>query len=344
MFRESTNLLLMLAGLIWAVLLARRVITDLQMRRERFATGLMIARMAAHQPTRRPVNKWLMMLLAFVLIGVGLARPTGGNVEEQVTGRGMDVIVALDVSTSMKAPDIDGNSRLDVARALIERLLGALRNDRVGLVAFAGDTMVQCPLTPDKGAFLTFLERVDPAMLTVQGTNLAAAIETSLDRFDYVASRTRVIVLVSDGEDRDQARVTKAVADAVKRGVPIYTVGIGSLEGSYLPEGRDMWGRVVFKTFKGERVVTKLDDATLRRIANDGRGAYFRTKDVASAKKVAEALESLPRTAIHQGTQLVTRELFQWPVLLAFLLLLVEWMVSERIPYEREKDHWLKRL
>lgn len=344
MFREPTNILLMLAGLLWAALLVRRVIQDLRLRRERFASNLMIARLAAHEPTRRPVSKWLMMILAFALIGVGLARPTGGTVEEQVTGRGMDVIVALDVSTSMKAPDIDGNPRLDVAKALIARLLNGLRNDRVGLVSFAGDTMVQCPLTPDKGAFLTFLERVDPSMLTIQGTNLAAAIETSLDRFDYVASRTRVIVLVSDGEDRDPERVAKALGDAARRGVPIYTVGIGSAEGSYLPTGRDMWGRVVYKTFKGERVVTKLDDAMLRRIGRDARGAYFRAKDVESAKKVAEALEALPRTAIHQGSQVVTRELFQWPVLIAFLLLLVEWMVSERIPYEREKDHWLKRL
>jgi len=304
----------------------------------------MISRLATHEPTRRPVSKWLMMILAFALIGIALARPTGGTSEEQVSGQGMDVVVAIDVSASMKAPDIDGNTRLDVAKALIERLLNALRNDRVGLVAFAGDTMVQCPLTPDKGAFLTFLERVDPAMLTVQGTNLAAAIETSLDRFDYTASRTRVIVLVSDGEDLDPERVTKAVSDAGRRGVPLYTVGIGSAEGSYLPAGRDVWGRVTYKTFKGERVVTKLDDAMLRTIGRNSHGAYFRAKDVASAKKVAEALEALPRTAIHQGSQIVTNELFQWPALLAFLLLLIEWMVSERIPYERAKDHWLKRL
>ena len=344
MFREPGFLLVMLAGLLWATLLTRHAISDLRRRRETFATTQMLTRLATHEPTRRPVNKWLMMILAFALIGIGLARPTGGTSEEQVSGQGMDVVVALDVSTSMKAPDIDGNTRLDVAKALIERLLNALRNDRVGLVAFAGDTMVQCPLTPDKGASLTFLERVDPAMLTVQGTDLAAAIETSLDRFDYTASRTRVIVLVSDGEDRDPERVAKAVTDAVRRGVPLYTVGIGSAEGSYLPAGRDAWGRVTYKTFKGERVVTKLDDAMLRKIGRDSRGAYFRAKDVASAKKVAGALEALPRTAIHQGMQIVTRELFQWPVLLAFLLLLVEWMISERIPYERAKDHWLKRL
>ncbi len=344
MFREPIHLLLLLAGLFWTALLARRVISDLRRRREAFAAREMLRRISGHQATRRPVVKWLMMILGLALLGIGLARPTGGSFEEAVSGRGMDVVVALDVSTSMKAPDIDGNSRLDVAKALIQRLLGALGNDRVGLVAFAGDTMVQCPLTPDKGTFLTFLQRVDPAMLTVQGTNLAAAVETALDRFDYTASRTRVIVLVSDGEDRDPKRVDRAVADAGRRGIPVYTVGIGSLEGSYLPEGRDVWGRLIYKTFKGERVVTKLDDTMLRRIARDSRGAYFRAQDVSSARSVAAALESLPRTSIHQGSQTVTRELFQWPVLLAFLLLLVEWMVSERIPYEREKDHWLKRL
>jgi len=344
MFKSPENLLLLFIGMLWATLLWKSVARDLKRRREAFAAIPMLERIVGHKPTRRPLFKWSLILGGFFLLGISLARPAGGLMEEVVVGRGLDLVVALDVSESMNAPDIGGHSRLEIAKALLERMLNGLRNDRVGLVAFAGDTMVQCPITLDKNAFLTFLERVDPSLLTKPGTNIAGAIETCIDRFDMTAPQSKVIVLVSDGEDPDQTRVKKAIDEAKRKNIPVFSVGVGSLEGSYIPTGRDVWGRFAYKTFKGERVISKLDDKVLKQIARETNARYFRAADIESAQAVANSLEGLKRVAIASGTQVTTRELYSIPALMAFLLLLLEWMISERIPYEREKDHWLKRI
>lgn len=344
MFKQPENLLLLLGGLIWIALLWRASAQELRRKRRALASEVMLDRIVGHTPTKRPFWKGLMMVLAFALIGLALARPLGGLMEEDVTGSGLDLIVALDVSTSMNARDIGGNSRLDVAKALLVRMMNGFLQDRVGLVIFAGDTMVQCPLSHDRNAFLTFLERVDPSLLTKQGTNLAGAIETALDRFDYTASQSRVVMLISDGEDSNRERLEKAIAAARERNVLIYTLGIGSREGAPIPVGRDVWGRFTYKVHQGRRVVTKLEDGTLRKIAEGTAAKYFRTSDIASARAVAEELTGLKRVAISQGKRFVVQELFFWPCLAAFFVLFLEWLMSDRIPYERERDHWLKRL
>ncbi|NLI79876.1 MAG: VWA domain-containing protein [Candidatus Riflebacteria bacterium] len=344
MFREPHTLWLLVLALGWAVLLIGVLVSDLRRRRAAFASAPMLGRIAGHQPTRRPLIKWVLIVTALLLFGLALARPQGDVVEEAVLGQALDLVVALDVSQSMLAPDVEGNNRLHVARFLVAKMLEGLRQDRLGLIAFAGDTMVQCPLTLDKNAFLTFLERVDPSLLTKQGTNLAGAIETALDRFDFTASQSRVIVLISDGEDQDKARLDRAVAEAKRKQVPVFTVGIGSKEGSYLPVGRDVWGTIQYKTWRGERVVTRLDDTLLKKIARETGAKYFRASDVSTANEVAAGLGGIKRIAIAGGTRLTTRELYAMPLLAGFLLLLLEWMISERIPYAREKDHWLKRI
>ncbi|MBF0500406.1 MAG: VWA domain-containing protein [Candidatus Riflebacteria bacterium] len=347
MFKTPENLLILLVAAIWTTFLLRRLAADLRERRERFAALHMLERIVGHKPTRRPVLKWLMIVIALGLACLAAARPTGGYSEETLTGQGLDLVVALDVSLSMRALDIDGNARLDVAKGLISRLMNGLRNDRVGLVVFAGDTMVQAPLTNDKNTFLTFLERADPELLTKQGTNIPGAIETCIDRFDQTASQSKVIVLVSDGEDKDDKhdkRMNKVLEEARRKNIVIFTVGVGSKEGAPIPVSRDMWGELRYLTWKGETVISKMDDSILRRIAKETGGAYFRAADGKSAMEVAGSLEGLKRVSMPRGTRTSARELFPWPVLVAFLLLLVEWMISERIPFEREKDHWLKRL
>jgi len=344
MFQSQDVFWLGLVGLVWLTLLWRVVAGDLRRRREAFVSSEMFRRIVGHTPTRRPVVKWGLMVAAFFLLVLALARPVGGVVEEEVMGMGMDVVVALDVSTSMNALDIEGNARLGVAKAVLARMMEGLRQDRVGLIIFAGETMVQSPLSHDRNAFLTFLERVDPSLLTKQGTNLAGAIETALDRFDMTASTSRVIILVSDGEDRNTEGVARAIAEAARKSVPVFTIGIGSEKGAFIPEGRNVWGDLIYKTWQGKRVVSKLDDALLKRIAHETKGRFFRTTDIQSARDVASALEGLKRIAVSSGTRLVTRELYFFPALLAFFLLLFEWAISERIPFDREHDHWVKRL
>ncbi len=344
MFHSPENLFLLLVAGCWLALLLRTGVRDLKRRREAFADRTILERITGHTPTRRPLLKWALLLFAFVLLCLALARPIGGLKEEAVTGMGLDLVVALDISQSMQVQDIERYARLAIAKALLQRLMQGLMHDRVGLIVFAGDTMVQCPLTLDRGTFLTFLERVDSSLLTNQGTNLAGAIETSLDRFDYTASQSRAILLISDGEDHDAGRVKKAVAEAKRKGVPVFTVGIGSREGGPIPVSRDVWGDVQFKVHKGRRVISRLDDEMLKMIARETGAKNWRATDGASAQEVARALMGMKRVAMVAGTRTVAQEWFELPLLIAFLLLAVEWMISERIAYTREKDHWLKRL
>ena len=344
-FKNSDNLLFFILTAVWVAVLAEYSIKRLQNRRKAFATNEMLSRITSHKPTKRPLIKWIMVIIAFSLICVSLLRPLGETYEEEVNGSGLDLVVALDISKSMNACDIDGNSRLGVAKALLRNMLNGLKDDRIGLVVFAGETMVQSPLSYDKNAFLTFLDRVNPALLSEQGTNLGGAIQTSIDRFSTTASQTKVIVLISDGEDPDSSHINSAIQEAAKKNIQIFTVGIGSNEGGYIPESQDFWGRVTYKRLpNGKPVVSKISEKPLKEIAAKTKAEYFRASDIRTAKNVIGGLNKIKRVAVKGGTRLMRKELYWIPLFIAFFLLLFEWMISERIPYSREQDHWLKRI
>ncbi len=349
-FKSPENLILIAVTAVWSIVLIIHSFSELKRRRNAFAQNLMLKRIVGHKPTKRPLAKWAMVFVAFALMGIALLRPLGEMTEETIQGTGLDLVVALDISKSMNANDIDGNTRLDVAKAILANMIQGLKRDRIGLVVFAGETMVQSPLSYDKAAFLTFLNRVNPNLLSKQGTDLAGAIRTSIDRFDMNASQTKVIVLISDGEDQNKKELDMAIDEAEKKHIQIFTVGIGSKEGGRIPESRDpFWGTVRYKTYKGQVVVTKLNDKVLKKIAKrtnpkKSEDSYFRAYNVSSARDVISRIGKLKRIAVSGATRMVKSELFYTPVLLAFFLLLIEWVISEHIPYEREKDHWLKRL
>lgn len=344
-FKSFDNIYLLLLTVLWVAALTVVTIRQLKKRREAFASSVMLGRITSHKPTQRPLIKWVMILLALFFLGIGILRPLGESYEEEVSGSGMDLIVALDISKSMTAYDIEGNSRLSVAKVLLRNLVNGLKEDRVGLVVFAGETMVQSPLSYDKNAFLTFLERVDPTLLSEQGTNLGGAIQTSIDRFSTTASQTKVIVLISDGEDPDTKHIDAAISEAEKKGIQIFTVGIGSEKGGYIPESRNFWGEIQYKRLaNGQLVISKIAEAPLKEIAKRTKAEYYRAADVKTANKVIKGLNKIKRVVVSGGKRIMRKELYWIPVLIGFLLLLVEWIISERIPYSREQDHWLKRI
>lgn len=344
-FKSTENIYLLLLTAIWIVALASHVVKKLKKRREAFASSVMLNRITSHKPTRRPIIKWTMIGLALFFIGIAILRPLGESYEEEINGTGMDLIVALDISKSMKACDIDGNSRLEVAKVILRNMVNGLKEDRVGLVVFAGETMVQSPLSHDKNAFLTFLDRVNPELLSEQGTNLGGAIQTSIDRFSTTASQTKVIVLLSDGEDPDSKHVEAAMSEAEKKGIKIFTVGIGSENGGYIPEGQTWFGETIYKRLpNGQPVISKIAEEPLKLIAERTKAEYYRASNVSTANKVIKGLNQIKRVAVSGGKRIMRKELYWIPLLFAFFMLLLEWMISERIPYSREQDHWLKRI
>ena len=225
----------------------------------------------ALMPSWSPAKGWIRVVLfclAFAFFAIGLARPrTGAKLAERTT-RGAEIIVALDVSNSMLAQDYSPN-RLERAKLSISRLTDRLQEDRIGLVIFAGTSFVQLPVTTDYVSAKMFLSSIDTGSIPVQGTAIGDAIRLSIKSFSAQSEKSRVIVVISDGETHEDDPV-EAARQAAELGIKVYTIGVGSAEGQPIPlEGGLM------KDKDGNIVVTRLDEETLRQVARAGNGAYI---------------------------------------------------------------------
>ena len=224
----------------------------------------------ALMPSRSAAKGWISIsffCLAFAFFVIGLARPrTGAKLAERKT-KGAEIIVALDVSNSMLAQDYSPN-RLERAKLSIARLTDKLQEDRIGLVIFAGTSFVQLPVTTDYVSAKMFLSSIDTGSIPVQGTAIGDAIRLSIKSFSAQSEKSRVIVVISDGENHEDDPVA-AAKQAAELGIKVYTIGVGSAEGQPIPvEGG------LLKDKNGDIVVTKLDEQTLRDVAKAGGGAY----------------------------------------------------------------------
>lgn len=222
-------------------------------------------------PSRSRSKGWVKMVLfclAFAFFVIGLARPrTGARLAERKT-KGAEIIVALDVSNSMLARDYSPN-RLERAKLSIARLTDKLQEDRIGLVIFAGTSFVQLPVTTDYVSAKMFLNSIDTQSIPVQGTAIGDAINLSIKSFSAQSEKSRVIIVISDGENHEDDAVG-AAKQAAEMGIKVYTIGVGSAEGQPIPMNGDL-----MKDKDGNIVVTKLNEQMLRDIARAGGGAYI---------------------------------------------------------------------
>lgn len=275
-------------------------------------------------------GKSALQVAAVALLVFAMARPQFGNRVETVRSMGQDIVVALDLSQSMLAEDVAPN-RLERARLAVFRLLERLDGDRIGLVAFAADAFVQMPLTTDYGAAAMFLRAMEPDLMPVQGTDLGAALRVSLDALEQGGREERVLILVSDGEDHEEAYdAERARLDQL--GVQLYVVGIGGTEGEPIPVYDDQGRRTGFLRDDDDQVVTtRLEEATLQSLTRGREGAFVRAGAGGAALD-----ELIDHVASGQGDSIeerqVTRfeEQYQLFVGFALLLLLVEMLLSER--------------
>ena len=277
----------------------------------------------------RAFLKAALTLLAATLVLLALARPRWGFDWVEVKRRGMDVVIAVDVSRSMLAEDVKPN-RLSRAKREIIDLLTLLRGDRVGLVAFAGQAFVQCPVTEDYGAVRMFLDYLDTELIPVQGTSLGEAVLTALKALDDGspdATKGRAILLITDGEDL-AGEVRKAADAAKEKGVKLYTVGIGSPEGAPIPEP----GGGFKKDTSGNVILSRPDEAALQQIAVDTGGLYVRSVagDEDLAKLYGEGIAA-GGEAREWRTSREKRwhEQFQWFLLAALMVLALEQLLVD---------------
>jgi Ca-activated chloride channel family protein len=306
----------------------------------RFAEIEMLKRMVAGTSGPRQLLKMGLLTLAVLFLALSLARPQWGTKMELMKRKGLDVVVAVDVSHSMFAEDIKPN-RLARSKQEIQRFVERLAGDRVALVAFAGAAYLQCPLTSDYGAFRIFLDVLDPDLIEVPGTDIGQAIEASMGAFDPKDRKYRVLVLLTDGEDHS-GRAEKAAEEAAQRGIAIFTVGIGSPSGVPIPV-KDRSGRVAYKKdAQGGIVTTKMDPGLLQKIALITDGKFYHAQPGHfELQEVLEEINAMEKRELESERFTRFEERFQIPLALALFLLVAEMLLSDR---RRRGKEWAGRF
>ncbi len=281
------------------------------------------------------ILKRALWLLAILLCFAAIARPQMGSEMREVKRKGIDILFAVDTSRSMLADDLKPN-RLERARLGIIDFVNRLEGDRVGLIPFAGSAFALCPLTLDYDAFRESLEALDTDLIPRQGTDLASAIKEAERLFDENANNYRTLILLTDGEDL-QGSVIDAAKEAHKKGMSIYTVGVGSAEGSTIPI-RLRNGRMdTVRDESGAAVITALDETTLKKIAEATGALYVPLGRGAEGldKLYLERLRLVPKSELNQRLERIPLERFEWPLGIALVLLFTEFFISDRLRLKR---------
>ncbi len=303
---------------------------------ERFGHLPLLQKLAANTSRRRQVLKAVLVVLAAGLMVLSLARPQVGTKLEEVKRSGVDIVVALDVSLSMQAEDVKPN-RLAKAKREIQQFIARLEGDRIGLVAFAGEAFLQCPLTLDYGAAEMFLDIMEPSLIPTPGTAIGEAIAVAMKVFEQKERKHKVLVLVTDGEDHGSDPVEMA-KQAARDGIVIYTIGIGSVEGVPIPV-YDQRGQLIDykKDRSGQRVTSRLDEITLQKIAQETGGAYYRaTGGAMELDKIYERIAKMEKKELGSLRFSQFEDRFQYLLGMLLVLLIVEPLIPERRTPRRE--------
>lgn len=260
----------------------------------------------------------VLRVLTVGLLCVALARPQYGESIEDVTTQGVDIMLVMDLSTSMKIMDFRPQNRLFVAKQTIEKFILGRRNDRIGLVVFAGQAFTQCPLTLDYGVLVQFLRKVDFGMMD-DGTAIGTGILTGLNRLRGSTAKSKVMVVLTDGENNagEVDPVTAAKA-AAALGIKIYTIGVGK-QGEQPMEMEDpLFGKRIVS------VPTKIDEPMMRTIASLTGGKYYRAQDPKGLEEIYSTIDKLEKTEITSNSYYRYHELFRNLLLAALAFLLLE--------------------
>lgn len=273
--------------------------------------------------------RFIFWCVAMSLLIVAIANPQFGTKLEEVKREGIDIMVALDISNSMKAQDLQPN-RLENAKHSIGRLINNLHDDRIGIIVFAGQSYVQLPITTDYSSAKLFLEAISCDMIPTQGTAIGSAIELAVESFDPKSQAAKAIIIITDGENHEDDAV-KAAETAAEKGITVHTIGMGSETGVPLPLIAN--GNVVGyrKDNEGNTVVSKLNSSLLKEIATAGKGIYVQAGRSQSALSVVmNELNKMDKKEYASKRYTDYEGRFQFFIAGAILLLVSESLLSER--------------
>lgn len=297
--------------------------------RRRLGEQSLIDQLAERYSRSKLVLKLIFSLTALALIIIACANPQIGTRLEEVKREGVDIIIALDVSNSMKAEDIKPN-RLERSKQAISRLLDGLDNDRIGMIVFAGEAYVQLPITSDYAAAKLFLQSIETEIIPTQGTCIGCAIDLAEKSFVGNDNKHKALIIITDGENHEEDAVESA-KKASELGIVIHTIGMGSVDGAPIPIYRN-GAQVDFqKDHDGKTVITKLDPLTLERIAAEGKGIFIQASNNDDGlTSIFSQINKMEKKSF--GTKQFTgfEDRFQYFLAAGLLLLMIEFSITDR--------------
>jgi Ca-activated chloride channel family protein len=304
---------------------------------QRFGQTHIISRLMPESSNLRLVYKFIFFILAYSLFIIGIANPQTGSRLEKVQRRGIDIMVALDVSNSMLAQDIQPD-RLSRAKQAISRLIDKLEGDRIGIIIFAGKAYTQLPITTDYAAAKLFLSSINTRIVPSQGTAIGEAISMAVNSFDD-EEHNKAIIVITDGENHESDAIEEAKG-ASEKGITVCTIGMGLPEGTPIPLYNDNNQQIGFKKDRqGQTIITKLNETMLQQIASAGNGIYVRANNTeAGLSKVMDQINEIEESEIETKMFSDYEDQFQYFIAFGLLFLIVEFMLFER------KSRWFRRF
>lgn len=338
MFRfENTYLLYFLAlvPLLWLLYLMAR--TRRKKSIEAFGDDSLVKQLMPEVSKSRPRWKFVFVSLGIIALVLGAANPQIGSKYEEVKREGFELIIALDISNSMMAEDLQPN-RLERAKQAISKLIDQLKSDKIGIIVFAGQAYVQLPLTNDYAAAKLFLSTVSPDIVPTQGTAVGSAIDLAIKSFGEKQDKNRAIIIISDGENHEDDAVAQSTA-AIDAGIIVHAIGVGSPEGTPIPlyvNGKKTGFR---KDNEGNTVVTKLNETMLQQIAAAGKGVYIRGNNLSSGlRTLLDEINKMEKKQFDSKMFTDYEDRFQYLLASAAFFLLAELLFSER------KSRWFGKI
>jgi Ca-activated chloride channel family protein len=274
----------------------------------------------------RPEIKSGLILICISLFSFLLARPQFGSKLENIKRKGVEIMIAVDISNSMLATDLQP-SRIEKAKRLVARLVDKLENDKVGMIVFAGDAFTQLPITSDYISAKMFLESINPSLINKQGTAIGAAINLASRSFTPQEGVGKAIIIITDGENHEGG-VTNAVKEAVDKGIQVHVLGVGSANGAPIPhDGTNDFRR----DSEGNVIVTRLNEEMCKEIAKEGNGVYVRVDNTNSAEKtINDEIAKMAKIDINSKIYTEFDEQFQAIAWIILFLLFTEMMILDK--------------
>ena len=316
-------LLLPVIAVLWALRTAWR-----KKALQKLGNTILLLQLMPEYSASRSVIKLVLRLMALASVIIMLARPQFGSRLEEVRRQGVEVIIALDVSNSMLAEDIQPD-RLTRAKQALSRLIDNLENDKIGLIVFAGDAYTQIPITTDYISAKMFLSTIGPDMVPKQGTAIGAAINLGMRSFTPGEDKSKAMIIITDGENHEDDPVAKA-EEASKAGIVIHTIGIGSSQGVPVPfftGGR----RDYLKDNDGNTVITRLDEEILKKIAINAGGTYVRASSSnLGLDEIFGEIRQMKKQELESKMYTEYNDQFQIFAVLALVFLLTDFIIMDR--------------